>query len=61
MSLPDANIETEVLSHDNGVAVNDYFMHLDEEDLIFLRLSCNIESVIDIDEYKRKRDKKINN
>ena len=59
-TLPDAEIKTQVLSSEDGVTVNDYFVDLNTEDLLFLRLSCNIEYILDVDEFIRKRDEKIN-
>lgn len=59
-TLPDAEIKTQVLSSEAGVTVNDYFVDLNTEDLLFLRLSCTIESILNVDEFIRKRDEKIN-
>ena len=59
-TLPDAEIKTQVLSSEDGVTVNDYFVDLNTEDLLFLRLSCTIESILNVDEFIRKRDQKIN-
>jgi hypothetical protein len=61
MNLPNATIKTRVISNEASIHICDYFIDIDEEDLIFLMLSCKIQYVINVDEFIRKRDKKINN
>ena len=60
MSLPNAKIKTQVISNEASIHICDYFMDLDTEDLLFLRLSCVIEYVLDVNDYIKKRDEKIN-
>jgi hypothetical protein len=60
MSLPNATIKTQVIGQEGSIHICDYFIDIDEEDLIFLMLSCKIQYVINVDEFIRKRDEKIN-
>jgi hypothetical protein len=60
MSLPNAKIKTQVISNEASIHICDYFVDLDTEDLLFLKLSCVIEDAFDVDEFIAKRDKKIN-
>ena len=60
MSLPNAQIKTQVISSEASIHVCDYFVDISEEDFVFLRLSCKIEYAFDVNEFIRKRDEKIN-
>ena len=60
MSLPNAKIKTQVISNEASIHICDYFIDIDEEDLVFLKLSCKIKYVINVDEFIKKRDEKIN-
>ena len=60
MSLPNATIRTQVIGQVASIHMCDYFVDICEEDLIFLKLACKIQYVINVDEFIRKRDQKIN-
>lgn len=61
MTLPNAVIKTQVIGQEASIHICDYFIDINEEDLIFLKLSCNIKYVINVDDFIEKRDKLINN
>ena len=55
LTLPNAQIRTQIIFNEASIQICDYLIDLEEEDLIFLRLSCKIKSVVRVDNYKNDK------